>query len=160
MADTDLYETWEHLAPGITWINTTNERGAVKSHKLAGPGRRLRLKIVDRVAIEDEHPNNNPFINGRMARVREDGTLESGDGNPKARSDEQLLGLLQLGDEFEHFLEQETELNIRRLRDLAESPGVAKEITLGQFLTIKAVIERRWPTELPPSAMSEWMIEL
>lgn len=150
MSDVNEVEIWEGVTDSQVWITVTNELGRDREVAVGGPGgrnRRIRIKTGDRILNEERNPEDNPFVNGFLRRV--DGDFASDEQQP-GKTDAQLLGLLQAGDDFEDFLMEESELSVRRLWALAEG-SASDQVSVGQHSVIRRVLDRRWPQRPVPS---------
>lgn len=143
-------EIWEAVTQATSWVTTVNDRGVELSKAVGGPGNppRIRIKTADRHITEEANPDNNPFNNGMLRRV--DGQHVENRAQV-GKTNDQLLGLLQLGDSFEDRLMEEDELIVRRLYLLVRDPEYAERFSVAQATVIRRVVDARWPQQDPPS---------
>lgn len=118
-------EIWECTVPGRVSLTVTNERGGTRLATVKGKGQILRISTIDREMAEEvirETPNN-PFRNGMLVRVDN----RKGDHNPSTDelSDDDLREIFGLdNDDFGALLPQLSEVNVRRLKEMAKTEDV------------------------------------
>jgi hypothetical protein len=118
-------EIWETLVPGRIWVTTTDDRGKTKDTSV-GPqvGSRLRIKSLDREVAQDSilDDASDPFTNGFLKRVDADQNLDELTASEQALTTEELVELFsKTGNAFQAGVRRLNELNVRRLREMAEA---------------------------------------
>ena len=139
----DDIEIWEAVSQSTVWIFQTDRRGRDVPKAVGGPGnpKRIRITTQDREYNQDQANGVGPFDNGLLRRV--DGS-HSEDMDQPAKTDAQLLGMLQNAEDLEELLMEELEVNVRRLALLAEGDA-ADKVSMSAAQTIRRVIDARWP---------------
>jgi hypothetical protein len=142
-------EIWEAVSPSACYVTVTDARGRDIERPVGGPGnpQRIRLSEEDRLLNEEANLDGGPFVNGMLRRV--DGA-HAGDDSQPAKTNAQLLGLLQNAEDLEEILMDESELNVRRLLVLAEGEAGGR-VSMSTHAIIRATVERRWPQAEPPA---------
>lgn len=144
----DRTEIWEAVSASTVWVTVVDGRGRDISRPVGGPGNPVRIRISarDRQYNQDMNPEGNPFDTGWLRRV--DGGHKDDEGQP-GKTDAQLLGLLQHAEDLEELLMAESELNVRRLRNLSRGEA-ADSVSMSQAQIIERVVTTRWPRREPP----------
>lgn len=121
----DGEEIWETTTQGTVWVNTTDERGKEKAVSVGGkPGQRLRVKSLDREIMQDSilEDGSDPFTNGLLKRIDADQNEDPQTASDQALTTEQLMDVFaKTGNAFQSNVKNLNELNVRRLREMAES---------------------------------------
>jgi hypothetical protein len=118
-------EIWETLVPGRVWVAVTDDRGREKAISV-GPkvGARLRIKSLDREVAQDAilNDDSDPFTNGLLRRVDADQQDEESTASEQVLTTEQLMDVFgRTGMAFQSAVKKLNELNVRRLREMAEA---------------------------------------
>lgn len=118
-------EIWETTTPGTVWVTVTDDRGKEKDISVGGqPGQRLRIKSLDREIVQDRilDDASDPFTNGLLKRVDADQNLDEATASDQALTTEDLEAIfLKTGNAFQAAVRKLNELNVRRLREVAEA---------------------------------------
>lgn len=117
-------EIWETTIPGRIWVITTDDRGKEKPISV-GPkvGARLRIKSLDREVAQDSilTDDGDPFTNGMLKRVDADQNDNPQTASTQALTTEELSAVYtKSGAAFQAAVRKLNELNVRRLREMAE----------------------------------------
>lgn len=132
-------ETWENVTDGVVYVPTTDSRGRERAVKILAHAR-AQISTDDRENLEAIKPGRNPFQNGRLRRVDANATPEQ---RSAAVTDDELLALVELDEtDFVEWLNEDSELNVRRLRTLMRANRLG---SLVQHQVIDETILRRWP---------------
>lgn len=113
-------EIWECTIPGRISMSVANQRGGMRTLTVKGKGQILRITTMDRELAEEvvRDPANDPFRNGALVRV--DGRKGSHQPSNDELSDADLTDMFSLEqDDFTNIVPTLSELNIRRLREMA-----------------------------------------
>ncbi len=143
-------EVWETTTDGTVWYTTTDERGRVIERSVGDKaGTRLRIKTTDRLVNMDAvgYGRKGIFENGLLVRV--DAGAEPDEVSPDAMSRADLLiGFSKSGNAFRAFVDKLTELNVRRMREMAEEvdASASQMAYLRQVITEKFVVQGDTPT--------------
>lgn len=142
--DKDTIEVWEAQTASSVWAYQKDARDPTgyRMVRVGGPNasKRLRITTDDREftqeQILDENRHLDPFTNGSLKRIG-----AGPEGNLGIITDEDLVEYLSFEpDVFEEAVrEMESELTVRRLKDLVEARG-----TVAQHEIVKDIIEERW----------------
>lgn len=135
-------EIWELTVPGRVHVEVTNHRGRPQDLTVKGVGSRLRLSTTDREITQERirSVEHDPFLNGTLRRI-DSGAKES-DRSADELSDEDLRGVFEMtGPEFEDVVAALSEVNIRRMKELA--PKV--DATASQTAFLAKIIQQRFP---------------
>lgn len=153
MAEEKEIEVWEAQTQASVWIYQADPRQPTgyRQTRIGGPNgtKRVRISRDDREftqeQILEENTHLDPFRNGQLKRV-------DGGSNEGILTDEDLTELLTLGEEAfaETIEEMDSELSVRRLRDLVEARG-----TVPQFHAINDLIERKYKAGYPQKTVRE-----
>lgn len=142
-------EIWELQIPGTVYLRTVahNEFGQpMWTDRVLGPnkkGLQFRITTVDRIANQNKvaDDTNDPFKNGILVRCDVDQQLDVATASPGAITATDLAGMFgQHGVVFEDSLEPLSEINLRRLLDLAQDLDASHS----QVLKIEETIQRRF----------------
>jgi hypothetical protein len=118
-------EIWETTTAGTIWAMVTDDRGKEKSVSVGGAvGQRLRIKSLDREIGQDRvlDDASDPFVNGLLKRVDADQNLDERTQSEQVLSTEELMAIFDsTGNAFQSKVRKLNELNVRRLRDAAET---------------------------------------
>lgn len=118
-------EIWETTTPGRVWVITTDDRGREKAVSVGGAvGQRLRVKSLDREVAQDAilEDSSDPFTNGLLRRIDADQNADEQTRSDQALSTEQLMDLYgKTGMAFQSAVRKLNELNVRRLREMADT---------------------------------------
>lgn len=121
----DGEEIWETTTEGKVWVTTTDDRGKEKAVSVGGkPGARLRIKSLDREVMQDAilQDGSDPFTNGLLKRIDADQQDDPQTASDQVLTTEQLMELFgKTGNAFQAGVRKLNELNVRRLREMAES---------------------------------------
>lgn len=145
-------EIWESTIPGRVAVLVTDDRGRETTDSVLGKGRRLRITAEDRELNEERvrDPQNNPFRNGMLVRVnRVEPAEPAGPDAPPADkpsdnelTDDDLSGLFELeSDDFEAAVKALSEVNVRRLLELAKE----RDAKASQIGFLGNYIQETWP---------------
>jgi hypothetical protein len=143
-------EVWETTTDGTVWYTITDERRVVHERSAGGKaGTRLRIKTTDRMVNMDAvgYGRKGVFENGLLVRI--DSGVQDEPNSPDALSrDDLLVGFAKNGNAFRSFVDKLSELNVRRMKDMAEEiDATASQIAyLKQTVTEKFVIQGDTPT--------------
>lgn len=119
-------EVWEITTPGRVWLTVTDDRGRSKSVSVGGtgkPGARIRISTLDREMMQDSlvEDRSDPFVNGMLKRVDGDQNSDERTASDQALTSEELAELFEKkGNAFQSAVKKLNELNVRRLREMAE----------------------------------------
>lgn len=146
-------EVWECQTKATVWVYQSDPRdpSGYRQIRIGGPNgtKRARISRDDREFTQeqvlDENAHLDPFRNGQLKRV-------DGASNEGILTDEDLEELLTLGEEAfaETVEEMDSELSVRRLRDLVEAKG-----TVPQYHVINDLIERKYKVGYPQKTVRE-----
>lgn len=136
------FETWEVTIPGAVWVYRYDKRNRSYAQvKVGGPSgpKRVRITADDREytqeQIIDENKSMDPFLNGMLVKIVKGKRVGPG------LSDEDIREyLVEDIEQFEELVRAiDSEIVIRRLRDVVEEHG-----TVRQFELVREVIEEKW----------------
>lgn len=142
LAQREGEEIWEMTVPGRVHVEITNHRGRPQDLTVRGVGQRLRLSTTDREIAQERirDTEHDPFANGMLRRIDSGERLEQ--KSKDELSDEDLQEVFSItGDEFEAIVSNLSELNIRRMKGMAE----AVDATSSQTAFLNKIIEERFP---------------
>jgi hypothetical protein len=139
-------EIWETTTETTSWFRATDDRGRERSVSVGGKvGARLRISTIDREINQDlAMHGGDPFSNGLLRRVD-----DTSANNADTLTNQQLMvGFSKNGRAFQAFVEKLTELNVRRMRTLANEidATVAQVAHLDQVIKDKFRIEGDTPS--------------
>ncbi len=139
-------EVWETTTEATSWFKVTDDRGRERSVSVGGKvGARLRITTIDREINQDlAMYGNDAFSNGLLRRV-DDTTTNSVD----ALTDRELsIGFSKNGRAFQAFVDKLNELNVRRMRAMADEidGSVAQVAYLDKVIREKYRIEGDTPS--------------
>lgn len=134
-------EVWELTIDGRVSVNLHLPGGTVRNISRKGKGQRLRLSTYDRKVAQEacRLDNNDAFANGMLVRVDLAGAQVPKSSN---ELDDQALADIFKLDEYDYLgtLDTLTEVNVRRLKDLAKK----HKATAVQLDAINDMIEAKW----------------
>lgn len=143
--DKDTIEVWEAQTASATYVFQKDPRSpnGYKTVKVGGPNasKRLRISTDDREFTQeqvlDTNKGDDPFTNGALKRI----DTNDPEANVGIVTDEDLEQYLTFAPEtFEEAVREiDSELTVRRLKDLVEVKG-----TVPQFEIVREYIEERW----------------
>lgn len=143
VAERENEEIWELMIDGRVSVEKTNHMGHPSTVSAKGKGQRIRLSTRDRLLAQERirDPKNDPFTNGMMVRI--DSAAQEEPQSDQALTDEDLVSVFLLADEndFKEVVTSMTEVNVRRLKDLASNA----KATLTQVAFIDDLIREKWP---------------
>lgn len=117
-------EIWETTTEGRVWVTTSDARNKEKPVSVGGQvGQRLRISVDDREINQDAIMNaaDDPFVNGLLKRIDQDQNDDERTKTDQALSSEDLAKLFaKSGNAFQSAVRKLNELNVRRLREMAE----------------------------------------
>lgn len=118
-------EIWETTTPGTVWFTSTDDRGKEKSVSVGGAvGQRMRIKSLDREICQDRilEDASDPFTNGLLKRIDKDQNEEEQTTTDQAYTTEELMAVFSsTGNAFQAKVRKLNELNVRRLREVADA---------------------------------------
>lgn len=116
-------EIWETTTAGHVWVNKTDDRGRSKTERVGGKeGARLRIKTVDREIAQEEGGERNAFDSGLLKRVDARAAEEPETQSAQALTTEELVvGFSKSGNAFQAYVNALSEINVRRMDDMAEA---------------------------------------
>ena len=114
-------EIWETTTAGRVWVLVTDERGRETARSAGGKvGSRLRITTLDREIAEDRvQEGDSAFTNGLLVRVDTAAPPVTGPTNAMT-TDALVVGFSKHGNAFKTFVEALNEINLRRMRDMAD----------------------------------------
>ena len=132
-------EIWETTTPGHVWVRKTDDRGRAKLERVGGKeGARLRIKTVDREIAQEEGGEQNAFESGLLKRVDSRAADEPETQASQALTTEELvIGFSKSGNAFQAYVNKLSEINVRRMYDMAE----AVDATASQSAYLKQYIK-------------------
>lgn len=135
------FETWECQIRGTIYVK---EMDKPKVTKVRGKGSKLRIKTVDRQLTQERitKKENDPFVNGSLLRIDDDQQKDPETASVNAKTDEELLKILNLKQaaRFHKEIDELSEIAIRRLAILAKEA----DATVNQSESIKKMIWEKW----------------
>jgi hypothetical protein len=135
-------EIWETTTDGRVWLTMVDDRGRDVVKSVGGKvGDRIRIKTTDREIMQD-NVEDGPFSNGMLKRV--DSQAKPEDNSPQAlTTDELMVGFTKSGKAFHSWVAALNEMNVRRMRDMAE----AVDATASQIAHLDTVIKEKFRVE-------------
>lgn len=135
---------WETTTTGVVWVPVVDERGRERDVRTGGKeGARLRLSITDREIAQERmmDPASDPFTNGLLRRVDADQNAVPDTVTDQALSTTELLVVFsKSGAAFQSAVRKLNEINVRRMRDVAETV----DASTSQVTFLDAQIEERF----------------
>lgn len=132
-------ETWENVTESTVALVGTDNKGAERAIVIPGKGR-AQVKTEDRETMELSNPYGNPFVTGFLRRVDSGATAEQ---RTAALTDDELREVVEWSPvELEKWLDQESELNVRRLAALAKKETVGSQLA---NIKIRESVAARFP---------------
>lgn len=132
----DLEEVWESQVPGRTFAQLRDVDGRIRMTSCVGTGSRMRLMTSDRIRMQERIrlDRMDPFRNGTLVRIdanqQDDPDTQSGD----ALGEADLTACFELQiDDFRDYVSELSEVNVRRLKALAEAKSAS--VNQDRFLT-------------------------
>ncbi len=138
----DGEEIWETTTEGRVWVAMVDDRGRDVVKSVGGKvGDKIRIKTTDRQIMQD-NVDDSPFTNGLLKRVDAAATPE--DNSPQAMTTEELMvGFTKNGKAFHAWVDGLNEMNVRRMRGMAEEV----DATASQISHLDAVIKTKYRIE-------------
>lgn len=137
-------ELWETTTPGTVWVTVTDDRGREKQISAGGRvGAPLRIKTLDREINQEAvyEVESDPFRNGLLRRLDADQNEDEGTASDQALSQEQLVKLFaKNGNAFRSAVDKLNEINIRRMRGMADD----LDVTTAQLAYLNEIIEEKY----------------
>ena len=124
MPDNDE-EMWVTTTPAMVWVRVSNGRDGTIDRSVGGRvGAVLRLRTQDRQLAQEViyNKDSDPFVNGLLKRHDVDQNTDPDTRSEQALSDEELEKVFKkTGDRFAAVLKTLNEVNVRRLKEKAET---------------------------------------
>ena len=137
-------EIWQTTTDGTVWVQTTDGRGGSREVSVGGrTGAVLRIKTLDREIAQEAifDIDADPFRNGLLKRVDADQNENENTSTDQAYTTEELLKVFsKSGNAFQSFVNKLNEVNVRRMKDIADSV----DATQSQVAYLEKVIEEKY----------------
>lgn len=139
-------EVWVTTTSSTVWVRVSNGRDGTIDRAVGGhPGAVLRLRSQDRQLAQETiyDKDADPFLNGLLKRKDADQNDDPETRSGNALADDDMHKLFKkTGDRFTEALDDLNEVNVRRLKELADTvPDLA---SASQATAINECIQRKY----------------